>query len=74
MQREELEREMLALPPGERAELAHELIASLEAFDNSDVEGEWLKEAESRYAAYRQGTLSGRPAEEVFKSAKDRLR
>lgn len=73
LSRKDLEAEILKLSRSERAELARQLIASLESEDEGDVEAEWIKEAERRYAAYRAGRLTGRSADDVFRSAKSHL-
>jgi putative addiction module component (TIGR02574 family) len=71
--KDELELEVLKLPVEARAELAHRLIESLDDTDMGDFEAEWIKEAERRYAAYREGVTVGRPGQEVFRQAKFRL-
>ena len=62
---ENLLRQALQLHPNDRAALVEGLITSL---DNPDPELDalWLKEAESRMAAYRAGELSGIDADDVF--------
>jgi putative addiction module component (TIGR02574 family) len=45
----------LALPPDERAWLASELIASLDASGDSDVEAAWAAEIERRIAEVESG-------------------
>jgi putative addiction module component (TIGR02574 family) len=69
----ELEQEASRLPEKDRAVLAHHLIASIDPGEDGDAEGVWLEEAERRYQAYRQGKLSGKPAEQVFREAKSKL-
>lgn len=70
----ELEREANHLPLQDRALLAHHLIASLDPGEEVDAEAVWLDEAERRYQAYRQGQLAAKPAEQVFREAKSKLR
>lgn len=62
---EALLRQALALPANDRAALVEGLIASL---DNPDpvLDALWLKEAESRLAAYRSGELDAVDADQVF--------
>ena len=48
--------EALRLPPGERAAIARELIASLDAPADSDVEEAWLVEVERREEEISAGT------------------
>ncbi|MFQ5791536.1 MAG: addiction module protein [Acidobacteriota bacterium] len=71
--KDELEVEVLRLPPDDRAELARRLIESLEDSDTGDFEAEWIEEAERRYAEYRKGLVAGRPGEDVIREAKARL-
>ena len=58
----------LALP--ERAELAAELLASLDGAPDEDVEAAWAAEIERRAARARSGADPGRPWPEV----RDRIR
>lgn len=53
------------LSPGERAELAHVVLRSLEAEENG-VEEAWERELERREARIRSGEAIGIPAEEVL--------
>ena len=71
--KDELEAAALKLPPDERARLVHRLLASLESLDEQDVEVDWIEEAERRYDQYRQGILTGRPADVVLREAKANL-
>ena len=70
----ELEREARHLPIRDRALLAQQLIASIDPGEDIDAEAAWLEEAERRYQAYRQGMLVAKPAEQVFREAKARLK
>lgn len=70
----ELEQEANRLPKKDRAVLAHHLIASIDPGEEVDAEAVWLEEAERRYQAYRQGKLAGKPAEQVFRQARSKLR
>ena len=58
----------LGLP--ERAELAAELLASLDGAPDEDAEAAWAAEIERRAARARSGDDSGRPWPEV----RDRIR
>ena len=62
---EELLRQALALPANDRAALVEGLIASLDKPDPA-LDALWLKEAESRLAAYRSGELDAVDADQVF--------
>lgn len=55
----------IQLPAGERAVLADELIESLGVSD-AVLDAMWLREAQSRLAAYRSGELQAIDAEIVF--------
>jgi len=62
---ETLLRQALELPANDRAALVDGLIVSLDKPDPA-VDLLWLKEAESRMAAYRSGELGAVDADEVF--------
>lgn len=70
----DLEREARHLPAQDRALLAQHLIASIDPGEDADAEAAWLEEAERRYQAYRQGKLTAKPAEQVFREAKSKLK
>jgi putative addiction module component (TIGR02574 family) len=59
----EMESSLLKLKPLDRARLAETLLQSLDQSDDR-VERLWVKESESRYAAYKQGRLKGVPLED----------
>jgi putative addiction module component (TIGR02574 family) len=58
-------RQALELPANDRAALVESLIVSLDKPDPA-LDALWLKEAESRLAAYRSGELGAVDADEVF--------
>jgi len=62
---ETLLRQALELPANDRAALVDGLIVSLDKPDPA-VDALWLKEAESRMAAYRSGELDAVDADQVF--------
>ncbi|MGI9068523.1 MAG: addiction module protein [Pyrinomonadaceae bacterium] len=62
---ETLLRQALELPAIDRAALVEGLIISLDKPDPA-LDALWLKEAESRLAAYRSGELGSVDADEVF--------
>ena len=62
---ETLLRQALDLPPNERAALVEGLITSLDKPD-AELDALWLKEADSRMAAYRSGELDAVDADQVF--------
>jgi putative addiction module component (TIGR02574 family) len=58
-------RQALELPANDRAALVESLITSLDKPDPA-LDTLWLKEAESRLAAYRSGELGAVDSDEVF--------
>ena len=62
---ETLLRQALELPANDRAALIEGLMVSLDKPDPA-VDAQWLKEAESRMAAYRSGELDAVEADQVF--------
>jgi putative addiction module component (TIGR02574 family) len=62
---ETLLRQALELPANDRAALVDGLIVSLDKPDPA-IDALWLKEAESRMAAYRSGELEAIDADQVF--------
>jgi len=62
---QKLLRQALGLPAIERAELVEGLLESLDRPDPA-LDALWLKEAESRMAAYRAGELGAVDAEDAF--------
>jgi len=70
---DELKAEMLRLNPEQRAELASELLVSLDELSESEVDRMWVEEAVRRDAALDNGTANAIPADEVFSSARARL-
>jgi putative addiction module component (TIGR02574 family) len=61
----EILKEVLTLPPEERAELADGILASLEPSDPRILEL-WAAEAEDRVAAFERGEIAAVSAESVF--------
>jgi len=72
---QELLREALTLPVQERADVAAELLASLEEVADSveEVEAEWAAEIERRAKRVLAGQSAGIPWEEVRRRADDEL-
>lgn len=54
------------LPPAERAELAHQLIVSLDEAIDRDVETAWDAEIEKRVREIKSGKAKGRQAEDIL--------
>ena len=70
---QELENELLSLPPQERAIIAEHIIRSLDDEEDTEVEQLWIAEAERRYKEYKEGKVKARPASLVFKEARSKL-
>lgn len=70
----DLENEALKLPVGERARLAEILLESLDTLSEDEHQRRWAEEAARRDAELDAGPSMGRPADEVFRDARARLR
>jgi hypothetical protein len=62
-------REALSLPVQQRAELAAQLLSSLDALSESEIEPLWFQVAAHRAAEIDQGLSKRIPAEEVRRQA-----
>ena len=73
---QELLREALTLPASERADVAAELLASLEDEETNpaDIEAAWATEIEKRARRVLGGESSGIPWEEVRRRAEAEIR
>lgn len=69
-----IEKQAMHLEQSDRALLVDHLIASLDAGEDLDAEELWIKEAESRYAAYQQGEISSNPADKVLERVRKSLK
>jgi putative addiction module component (TIGR02574 family) len=58
--------EALELPLTARAELASQLLDSLDDLSEEETDQLWAAEAERRYAGYKAGEIESVPADEVF--------
>ena len=58
--------EALELPLTARAELASQLLESLDDLSEDENDQLWAQEGERRYAEYKAGNIEAVPAEEVF--------
>jgi putative addiction module component (TIGR02574 family) len=63
--------QLITLPPGERIELAHFLLASVEP-DVEGVDAAWDAEASARVAEIRSGRATGRPVKEFIAELRER--
>jgi putative addiction module component (TIGR02574 family) len=64
--------EMLELPPTARAELASQLLDSLDDLTEEEADQLWAAEGERRYAEYKAGNIDAVPAEELFARLRSR--
>ena len=71
---QELEKQVRALSPKEKAALARILIEDLDSSADPDAEHLWIEEAQRRYDAYRAGRLPALPGDEVISRIRDRLK
>ena len=69
---DELNRAAMDLAPTERASLARELLVSLDALTEPEVERLWLEEAERRRLLVEAGETRLVPMDEVFAQARAR--
>ena len=67
---DELKHEALQLDPSGRADLARELLESLDDLPEPEVERLWLEEAERRRADVQAGKVVSIPMDEVFARAR----
>jgi putative addiction module component (TIGR02574 family) len=58
--------EALELPLTARAELASQLLDSLDDLSEEESDQLWAEEAERRFADYKAGKIESVPADEVF--------
>jgi hypothetical protein len=73
MRIEDLEAEALKLDPKGRARLAERLLKSLDNLTPDENDRIWADEAQRRAEAQDAGTLSVRPAADVFRDARARI-
>jgi len=71
---EQLKQDLLALPTDSRASLAHALIESLDDEVDQDAEVLWRDEIRRRDAEVKSGRAVLKPAEQVLREARERLR
>jgi putative addiction module component (TIGR02574 family) len=64
--------EVLDLPLTARAELASELLDSLDDLSEKETEQLWAEEAERRFGEYKAGRMDAISAEEVFARLRSR--
>jgi putative addiction module component (TIGR02574 family) len=64
--------EALELPLTARAELASQLLDSLDEVSEQEADGLWAQEGERRFGEYKVGKIEAVPAEEVFARMRSR--
>jgi putative addiction module component (TIGR02574 family) len=69
-----LEADLLALPVNSRATLARALIESLDETADENAEVLWVDEIKRRDEDLRSGRATARPADDVLRDARERLR
>jgi len=74
MELQELEIEALKLTPDSRAKLAETLLSSLEGDSDQENERYWADEALRRHKELENGSAHSRPAVDVFRDARSRLK
>jgi hypothetical protein len=72
MSADELKAEALRLDPQTRADLARELLASLDTLSEAEIEKLWLDEAVRRDEELDSGVAHAQPADEVLNRARAR--
>ena len=63
---DELKAEALGLTPESRADLARELLTSLDSLSDGEIERLWLDEADRRLAQLDRGEASADPSDVVL--------
>ncbi|MCY7308217.1 MAG: addiction module protein [Rhodoferax sp.] len=74
MNTETIRREALSLPVQERAELAEQLLSSLDALSEAEIAQLWLLEATRRAKELDQGSAKRVSADEVRRQAQSLLK
>ena len=69
-----LKNEAMKLHPAGRAQLAKELLNSLEKLSKPEIEQLWVEEAIRRNAEIENRTVELRPADDVMKEARSLLK
>ena len=69
-----LKSEVMKLNPKRRAQLAKDLLDSLERLSKEEIEQLWVEEAIRRNAEIDAGTVELRSAEDVMKEARAQLK
>ena len=70
----DIEAEALKLGPQARARLAKKLLESLESLSDEESERLWVEEADRRDSAWDSTPGAGRPADDVLRDARAKLK
>ena len=70
----DIEAEALKLDPQARARLAKKLLESLESLSDEENERLWAEEADRRDSAWDSTPGAGRPADDVLRDARAKLK
>ncbi|MGK2859772.1 MAG: addiction module protein [Thermoanaerobaculia bacterium] len=73
MRIEDIERQLLELPPNEKARLLHELVHSLDSASAMEIEAIWLDEAERRDRDMDQAGDAGLDGAAALRRIRQRL-
>lgn len=73
MKVKEIIEEVLRLSSHDRAQLAENLIKSLDEQEDPEAEKLWVDEAERRYKEYKEGKLKAKSSDLVFKEARSKI-
>ena len=71
---EDIKNAALALPPDARAMLAEDLLESLAAKDQKQIDALWAREAEGRDNEIESGVVTAIPGEEVLSRLRTRYK
>jgi len=66
-QTQQILKDVLNLPPVDRAELVEKILASFDFPPDKDIDAAWAEEVEDRINAFDRGDIGSTPASEVFK-------
>jgi len=65
-QTEQVLKEILELPPIDRAEMVERILSSFDFPNRKEIDAAWAHEAEERIDAYEGGDIKATPASRVF--------
>jgi hypothetical protein len=71
MQKKDLIRTILSMPPMDRIEIVDKVLEGFNSNPDSDFESFWAEESERRLDGYLDGSIKAVPAYEVFNKIND---